>query len=131
MATHTADFWPDDIGETGGPEPRTPVALLREQAVALGEKTKNVVTAEVESDTDGGMFVHTLYLAAPSINYKYQLLAVRHPLLLYPILAKEPGNVAWRKLESEDDFLQWLRTVLASENTKKVIRALRAQSQGA
>jgi hypothetical protein len=127
MATHTTDFWPDDIGES---EMRTPVALLREQAVALGEKTKNVVTAEVESSTDGGMFVHTLYVAAPSINYKYQLLTVRHPLLLYPLLAKEPGNMSWKKLESEDDFLEWLKTVLASENTKKVIRALKAQSQG-
>jgi hypothetical protein len=129
MATHTTDFWPDDIGETGE-EIKTPVALLREQAIALGEKTKNVVTAEVESGTDGGMFVHTLYLAAPSINYKYQLLTVRHPLLLYPLLAKEPGNISWKQLESEDDFLQWLKTVLASENTKKVIRALKAQSQG-
>jgi hypothetical protein len=130
MATHTTDFWPDDIGETGEPELRTPVALLREQAVALGEKTKNVVTAEVESGTDGDTFVHTLYLAAPSINYKYQLLTVRHPLLLYPLLAKEPSNISWKKLESEDDFLQWLKGVLASENTKKVIRALKAQSQG-
>jgi hypothetical protein len=130
MATHTTDFWPDDIGEIGEPEMRTPVALLREQAIALGEKTKNVVTAAVESDTDGSMFVHTLYLAAPSINYKYQLLTVRHPLLLYPLLAKEPNNIAWEKLESEDDFVQWLKTILASENTKKVIRALKAQSQG-
>jgi hypothetical protein len=74
--------------------------------------------------------VHALYLAAPSIHYKYQLLTVRHPLLLYPLLAKEPENLAFKKLESEESFLQWLKTVLTSENTKKVIRALKAQSQG-
>ena|ERR1019366_1094536 len=127
MATHTTDFWPDDIGQS---DLKTPVALLREQATALGEKTKNVVTAEVASSSDGGWIVHDLYIVAPAINYRYQLLTIRHPLLLYPMLAKEPSSVAWIKLESEDDFIQWLKTTLTSDRTKKAIQAMIAQSQG-
>jgi hypothetical protein len=127
MATHTADFWPDDIGQS---DLRTPLALLREQAVALGEKTKNVVTAAVESSSDGDSFVHQLYITAPGMNYKYQLLVVRHPLMLYPMMARASSSQGWTTIQAEDDFLQWLKSVLASDNTRKVIRALIAQSQG-
>ena len=127
MATHTTDFWPNDIGE---PELRTPVALLREQATALGEKTRNVVTAEVESDSEGKLFVHNLYLVAPSIRYRYQLLTIRHPILFYPMTVTTPNTPKWIAVTSEGEFLDWLKTVLASEDTKRVIRALIAQSQG-
>jgi hypothetical protein len=95
MATHTADFWPDDIGQS---DLRTPLALLREQAVALGEKTKNVVTAAVESSSDGDSFVHQLYITAPGMNYKYQLLVPSYALpddgkgFLKPRLDNNPGG---------------------------------------
>jgi hypothetical protein len=127
MATHTADFWPDDIGES---DLRTPASLLREQAAALGEKTRNVVTAEVHSESDRDTFVQALYLTAPTINYRYQLLLVRHPLMLYPLEAKESRSLSWATLNTEDEFVQWLKSILATDNTKRVIRALIAQSQG-
>lgn len=126
MATHTTDFWPDDIGQA---ELRTPVALLREQAAALGEKTKNVVTAEVESDNAGKFFAHKLYSVAPVLHYRYQLLTSQHPILFYPMDVTTPGS-SWDTVKSEAEFAEWLKTVLASEGTKKVIRSLIAQSQG-
>lgn len=126
MATHTTDFWPDDIGQ---PDLRTPVALLREQATALGEKTRNVVTAEVESDSEGRDFVHNLYLVAPALHYRYQLLTIRHPILFYPMYVYSSDRIP-TEIRSEDEFADWLKTVLASDSTKKVIRSLIAQSQG-
>jgi hypothetical protein len=130
MSTHTADFWPDDIGQT---DLRTPVALLREQAAALGEKTRNVVTAEVESESvppsDEKLFTYSLYLVAPAIRYRYQLLTIRHPITLYPISVTTPKMPNWAKVGSEQDFANWLKTVLASNETKMIIRALMAQSQ--
>jgi hypothetical protein len=126
MATHTTDFWPDDLGLG---ELRTPVALLREQATALGEKTKNVVTAEVDSDNTGKFFIHKLYLVAPALHYRYQLLTIQHPILFYPMDVTTPTS-PWATVKSEAEFAEWLKTVLASEGTKKVIRSLIAQSQG-
>lgn len=128
MATHTTDFWPDDIGES---EMRTPVALLREQAAALGEKTRNVVTAEVESESpsDDKFFTYSLYLVAPAIRYRYQLLTIRHPITLYPVSVTTPKMPNYVKVGSEEDFANWLKTVLASNETKTIIRALMAQSQ--
>jgi len=127
MATHTTDFWPDDIGQS---ELRAPVALLREQAAALGEKTKNVVTAEVASSSESGSIVHDLYIVAPAIHYRYQLLTIRHPLLLYPMQARVPSTILWTTLESEEEFIHWLKTTLTSDRTKKAIQAMIAQSQG-
>jgi hypothetical protein len=110
MATHTTDFWPDDIGQS---DLKTPVALLREQATALGEKTRNVVTAEVESDSEGRDFVHNLYLVAPALHYRYQLLTIRHPIMFYPMnVTKASGIPDWITVKSEDEFADWLKTVL-------------------
>jgi len=127
MATHTTDFWPDDIGLS---ELRTPVSLLREQAAALGEKTKNVVTGEVTSNSQGELFLHALFLVAPAINYRYQLLTIRHPLVFYPMAVTTPGSSSWITVGSEEGFVAWLKSVLASDNTKRVVQALIAQSQG-
>jgi hypothetical protein len=127
MATHTTDFWPDDIRQSNQ---RTPVALLREQATALGEKTRNVVTAEVESDSAGQEFVHELYLVAPVLHYRYQLLTIRHPLFFYPMGVTVPDTFDWDTVDSEEAFVVWLKGVLASDKTKKVIQALIDQSQG-
>jgi hypothetical protein len=126
MATHTADFWPDDIGQS---DLRTPVSLLREQAVALGEKTKNVVTAEVTSSAAGEAFTHFLVLLAPAVNYRYQLITIQHPITLYPMTAMISGG-SWARIDSEDGFIQWLKAALTSDKTKGVIRALIAQAQG-
>ena len=127
MATHTTDFWPEDIGQ---PDLRTPVGLLREQATALGEKTRNLVTAEVRSESDVD-FIHALYLVAPALHYSYQLLLIRHhPVLFYPMKVKSANDAAWAEVPSEDQFVDWLKRALASESTRKVIRALIAQSQG-
>ena len=40
------DLWPKDISEISI---KSPVAILREQASLLGQKTKGLVTAEVKS----------------------------------------------------------------------------------
>lgn len=127
MATHTADFWPDAIGQANK---RTPVALLREQATALGEKTRYVVTAEVESSISGKDFIHDLYLVAPSLHYRYQLLTIRHPLFFYPMKVTTPDSFNWEDVESEEAFVAWLKGILASDKTRRVIQALIDQSQG-
>jgi hypothetical protein len=120
----TNDLWPDDIGQTNI---ITPVSILREQAAALGGKTDNLVTAEVISSSDATNFTHTFQLLAPALSYKYQLFYVRHAITLYPVQGIYKGAV--RTLSNESELIQWLGEVLASIETKTVIRALIAQSR--
>ena len=43
------DLWPENIAESNMV---TPVSILREQAALLGDKTKQLVTGEVQTTTD-------------------------------------------------------------------------------
>jgi hypothetical protein len=118
------DFWPDDIGTT---DLLTPLAILREQSAALGPKTNNLVTGEVVTSASGGNFIHRLNLDAPALGYRYELLQVLHQIQLYPVWGSFAGKST--KLDDEAAFREWLRAVLSSDETKRIVRALIAQSQ--
>jgi hypothetical protein len=119
MAAQT-DLW----GEISELAVRTPVAILREQAALLGTKTKNLVEARVTTEPHGNAFLHRFDLVAPPLdNYTYNLFNVRHGIDFYPIQV-------WgeeKKLDSEEEFLNWLGEKLSAESTKRVIRNLVAQ----
>ena len=75
----------------------TPVSILREQAALLGDKTKQLVTGEVQMSTTGNLFVHSFYVAAPTLNYRYELFRVQHPAAFYPLvlaqaLSRQPSS---------------------------------------
>jgi hypothetical protein len=116
------DFW----GEIGATEVRTPLSILREQAAALGRRTKNLVEARVETRTSRGAFVHTFELVVPSLDdYTYMLFQVQHDLNLYPIEVVGTKVV----LAHEDAFMDWLREQLSSAQTRKIVSNLLAQVQ--
>jgi hypothetical protein len=115
------DFW----GEIGTTDIRTPLSILREQAAALGPRTKNIVEAKVETTVIGGYFVHSFSLVVPSLdNYKYELFDVRHEPDLYPVRVD-----TFTDLANEDAFKTWLRERLSSERTRKIVNNLLAQAQ--
>ncbi len=120
------DLWPEDVAEPG--DLRPPVVILREQAGLLGTKTKNIVEATVASWGSAEEFEHHFKLVAPAFNYVYRLFAVRHDARLYP------ATVVWldqeHKVNSEDELLAKLREIFSSEETRRVINVLMAQSQG-
>lgn len=127
MATNPRDFWPSDINVL--PDLQTPVSILREQASLLGEKTNNLVEAEVRSQGDkSSQFVHTFFLVAPALdNYRYPLFTVTHKVDLYPATI----SFASQGLQAENEvkFVEYLKKIFADEKTKKVIQALIAQSR--
>src|SRR5579863_7944791 len=101
------DFW----GEIVAVDVRTPVAILREQAAALGTKTKNLVEATVYTESYRGAFRHLFNLVVPGLdNYTYNLLTIEHGISLYPV------TVVGRdfRFETEPEFTEWLRSVLSS-----------------
>jgi len=120
MAT-IPDFW----GEIAPAEVRTPAAILREQAAALGPKTRNLIEAQVVTHaSQSGDIVHNFNLVVPALDdYTYQLFRIRHAAAdLYPVTVAD-GVV----LRNEDAFVAWLRERLSSDKTKRIIGNLLAQ----
>ena len=139
MATAIDDLWPSDIAASEGEVP--PIAILKQQASLLGQRTKNLLEAEVKTETDDfqRMFKHTLILVAPALNfYRYPLLAVEHHVTkMYPAtikvtwLDKPPGDTILEiSARNEEAFKSELRRVLGDDETKRVIATLLAQSTG-
>lgn len=122
MATQT-DYW----GEIVPAAERTPASIMREQAALLGTKTRNLIEAKVASTTvQKDLLVYSFVLVVPALdNYQYQLFQISHKLLsLYPVTVTSPRRA---ELPTEEQFVGWLRDILSSPETKKLIGTLLAQ----
>lgn len=126
MPEEALDFWPD----ISASKPRTPLSIMKQQAALLGKHTNNLVEAEVVTASEAGSLYHRLFLVAPTLDYRYQLLSVSHDITLYPIevyASKLPA--ARQTVKTEADFVEWLKKVLSSDETKRVVSALLAQAE--
>lgn len=70
------DLWP----RIEQPKEVPPVAILMEQAAALGKKTGHLLEGRVNTKIDDeGNFIHSFYVIAPSLdNYSYDLFSISH-----------------------------------------------------
>jgi hypothetical protein len=107
---------------------RTPLSILREQAGLLGQKTNNLIEAQVAKTSHyGSDFVLVLNIVVPGLDsYTYELLSVRHPVELYPVTVLSDGTT----LRDEAQFVEWLRAKLSSPETHRIIRNLLSQATG-
>ena len=129
MPEEAVDFWPD-LDST---QVRTPLLILKQQAVLLGKHTKNLLAASVETQTMsyGERFLHRFIIQAPTLDYRYGLFSVSHDLMLYPVTLesspqREVSRVQ-RTFKSEDEFVSWLKDLLNSDQTKRLLSTLLAQ----
>ncbi|MDX2043592.1 MAG: hypothetical protein SF097_20410 [Acidobacteriota bacterium] len=130
MVTAERNLWPQDLFTTVDVQ-RTPLAILREQAAILGDNARNLIEARVVTTTDYFLtrdFLQTFNLVSPVLsNYTYQLFQVQHPIEGYPLVVSFEDSQ--KKIDSEDEFIEELKTIFASEKTRRVIQAMIAQSQ--
>lgn len=143
MGNAIPDLWPD-IEQS---KDVLPVAILREQAAALGKRTGHLLEGRVNSRTDeDGNFNHSFNVVAPTLdNYSYRLFSITHGAEPYPVTAPDPqiidpGARSFRipsiqgvpkKLSSEEELLDYLRGVLNSEKTMRIVGSLLAQVKAA
>lgn len=127
MENIALDLWPTDIAVA---TLITPKAILQQQASLLGQKTGNLVEAEVVTSSGNNMITHSVFLVAPALGqYRYLLLRVIHPIDFYPLtISFEPMNHS-TTATSQEVFIEELGKILSSEKTKAIIQALVAQSQ--
>lgn len=134
--TEPPDLWPDEIS-TG--QIKAPIAVLREQATALGRKTQNVVVAEIEQSgaNYGRQIALTFVLKAPALgDYRFKLFQVTYdPAELYPLFIESEVPLSENKddrlkADNEHDLLAALKQIFSAPKTVRAIQAIRAQSQG-
>ena len=127
------DLWPAEVAQEIKIE--TPASIVAKQAALLGQKTKNVVTAElirVRTPTEGRM-IFGFNLVAPGLsNYKVRIFTFAYDLAtLYPASVYDfalPG-FAFSEAKSETQRKETLRSIFGNEGFIRMIQALRAQSE--
>lgn len=116
------DLWPGNIAESNLV---TPLAILREQGALLGEKTRQLVRGEVDTQTVGTMLVHHFQVAAPTLNYRYELFSAQHNVNFYPLVVRHKNeNVS---VKDEAEFKAKLKELLADQHTVNVVHSILAQ----
>ncbi|KAA6345249.1 hypothetical protein EZS27_007179 [termite gut metagenome] len=113
-----------------------PKAILSKQADYLGESTKNIVTAKIESyaspnDSEGKSNTkHRFIVYAPTLNYQFELLSVEHDTFAsYPLLLT--CSILEKKYypETEKGFIERLSQIFNEPKVQNAIKTLIAQSQ--
>ena len=137
MANAIPDLWPDIEQSKVVP----PLAILREQAAALGNKTGHLLEGRVNTRTgEDGNFIHSFYVVAPTLdNYTYNLFSISHGANAYPVTVSRPQRMGPDNrplpetliINSEKELLDYLREVLNSEKTKGIVGSLLAQVKAA
>lgn len=129
------DLWPEDIQIV---REKAPVAVLKEQATFLGQRTKNIVTAEVVPwgpDTSG--FGFHFYIVGPAIgNYQYRLFTMWHDMEFYPLsltlasgaLGASPTQCITLHVDCQSEFIAALRRIFSNCKTLRVIQSILALS---
>jgi len=127
----TVDLWPDSITEDVGLS--GPTHILKEQALALAAKTKNIVKAEIDSGSAvhgiGASFADSFVLYGPIIGYRYELFRVFYTLDLYPVELVFDEWEKTRIFPDEEAFIAGLAEVFSNAKTLKVINAIRMLSK--
>jgi len=125
---NSTNLWPDLEVDTI----TTPRSILKEQAMFLGKKTKNIVIGEVYSDSkkedEKDLFLNRFYLVAPALaNYSYLLFTMQHDILLYP------GTIYYqnRKIDfnDEEQLIVEIEKIFNDNTTKRILQNLISQSK--
>jgi hypothetical protein len=126
MTDETPDLWPEDLG--GGQDFVTPAAVLRGAASQLGNRTRQLVTADISTRIQHDRFVHQFWIEVPSLDYRYSLFELSHPVnSFYPLRTDRWANGAYMELESEEELKEYLKQIFASEKTRSLVATLLQQ----
>ena len=123
------DYWGNLTVET----PTDPhIKLLEEQAAILEDKTENLLTGTVTSQTIGNQIRTTLAVIAPELEYRFDLVSIYFPVNgkdLYPIDMRNDLTNKKSMCKNEGEFKARLREILSSPQTTSSLQKLLNASQ--
>jgi hypothetical protein len=144
------DLWPSELTAV---DQRTPVAILREQASLLGEKTQNIVVAELVKVSGVASwfprffpFNYSFLLTCPALSdYRFRLFTMGSDIDVYPVHFHLDSDVSEELIEktngkllvkdnitqasNEEEFIDILKHTFNSKKALRVIRALLTQAK--
>ncbi len=143
-----ANFFDDVIEETSV---KPPIAVLKELAQELVQKTQGLLVGEVEQSNRSNEFRLQFYITAPSLNnYSYEVFRVKHNLNFYPLSLTKAADMGageglsaraglssvvrgygTDEVENQEKFEKKLKIIFSSPEVKKVINGLLAQIKSA
>jgi hypothetical protein len=130
-----ANFFDDVIEETSV---KPPIAVLKELAQELAQKTQGLLVGKVEQSNLSNEFSLEFYITAPSLNnYSYEVFRINHDLDFYPLeltitATRLPNrSYAVEKVKNQEKFEEKLKIIFSSPEVKKVINGLLAQIKSA
>lgn len=121
-------LWPEFQNQEAS---ETPVAVLRQQAVALTRQTRNILEGYVRrtESPKPSILCFSFEIVAPGLgDYCFELLKVHHELVpTYPV--KVDWNNGERvECDSAESFKARLREIFNAPSTQKVLQSLYNQS---
>ncbi len=130
MAEQAMDLWP----QIEAVVVRTPGTILKQQAALLGKHTKNLLEGRVLTQGRASGFIHHFMIDAPTLDYRMELFSVSHDMNLYPVRVETAPTVRLDLppgllLNSEEEFVDWLKEVFNAAETKRVLATLLAQAE--
>ena len=109
----------------------TPVSILREQAAALKDATKETLIGRVVqfgSGTDSMQY--GLRIIAPLVgNYQYEVCQIHHDIALYPVFLADSTTGSGHKCANEKELKDGLAQIFKQDRVRQVIQSLIAQSR--
>lgn len=138
------DLWPDNLLDPEAFSP--PIAIVRQQARLLGQRTGNVVMGSVDRlKSEDENFRYSFNLTVPSLSYRFSLFVLEYNVEGFPVHIILDERVA-RELRikqrvhgravayvltagSENELVGILRLIFAAEKTRSIIRTLVAQAE--
>lgn len=113
---------------------RTPTVVLQEQAGLLGQLTDEILAGRVSRSSvykKPDRIGASLTVVAPALgHYIVSILSVEYPLAVaYPALVHNNIDENEWQVETEEELNKVLSDILSSENVRKIISSLIAESQ--
>jgi hypothetical protein len=128
MDQQPENFWPSDLPDPTDPPP---VAILKEQAELLAERTGGEIKGVVHMSIDNERAYHFLSLMVDALgDYKYVILCISYPVLrrsgeVYPLAAESLIGGLTATPVDDQSFRIWLRGELSSERVRSVLGTLK------
>jgi hypothetical protein len=129
------DLWPTDLQAT---DLIAPYTIAKAQGKIRGKRTKNLLVGRIHRTSPGKFdFGYIFFIASHPLSYQYNLFQFYYGAGLYPVTII-PDSAIQNELfpdiktitaQSEEEFMEILKKIFASEKTKRLITAILTQVQ--
>ena len=99
--------------------------ILTELGSGIAERTDGTIRFSIDTTPEGdGSFKHRCYLQVVPLRYNYPFLVANHNMNMFPVTVEADTFEQAVTCQTEDGLVSLLKTIIASEQTRKVVEQL-------